>query len=155
RGPPCTATSFSSGGWPFERARTLPGTTLPEDASSLGVPLRVSLRTSRDQVGETRDLGQVAGRGQTGQAERVEGVAGQQLQVVVVGLEPAARFVVEEVALVHGIARAERRIERRVDLVELRHSSENACFAASRVRSTCSSVCASDGNQASNWDGGG
>ena len=34
-------------------------------------------------------------------------------------------------------------------------ASLNAAAAASTVRSMCSFVCASDGNQASNWDGGG
>ena len=40
--------------------------------------------------------------------------------------------------------------------LERAHSiSANAAAAASSVRSTCSGVCASDGNQASNCDGGG
>ena len=34
-------------------------------------------------------------------------------------------------------------------------TSANAAAAASTVRSSCSSLCASDGNQASNCDGGG
>src|SRR5436305_3598305 len=40
-------------------------------------------------------------------------------------------------------------------LAQRAHSSANASRAASTVRSTWASSCASEGNQASNWDGGG
>ena len=112
-------------------------------------------RTSGDQVGQLGHLVEVAGRGEARQAERIEGVAGQQLQVLVLRVESLGGRVVEEIALAYGVDRLQLRIERLVDVVDVAHSSESASFAASMVRSTCSSVCASDGNQASNWDAGG
>jgi len=43
----------------------------------------------------------------------------------------------------------------RLERVHAPDASAKATCAASSVRVTCSSVCASEGNQASNWDGGG
>src|SRR4051794_37142028 len=74
-----------------------------------------------------------------------------------------------QIALVHGLQdevveatvnpglsmRGDRRLGVQLDLWKRAHSSESAAFAAAMVCSTCSSVCASDGNQASNCEAGG
>ena len=130
-------------------------------------------RTLGDQVGEHGDRAQVPPLGQQREPERVQAVAREQRQVAVLGAQHAALAVVLLVAL------ADRREHRRVRALAVgrrvrrdrggeqaalgaqrlreRHGaiSSNAAAAASSVRVRCSGVWASDGNQASNCDGGG
>src|SRR4051794_36940281 len=151
-------------------ARELSRAGGPQLFYQLGTPLRVREGTEGYQVGELGHRLQVAGGGELLQAQRVEGVAGQQAGVLVHALEGTRLLIVEEIALVDRLehegalaveavavgavdrVRAQGGVERRDDLRQSAH--DRAFRAASSVRSTCSSVCASEGNQASYCDGG-
>ena len=138
----------------------------------------------RDQVGELVDRLEVAGAGDSLEPQRVEGVSGEEAQVVVHAGECARLAVVEEVGLADRgereravavrdfevesvVARRLARVgpqalvDRGHDIgqrapVRVRaHSVAKASRAASTVRATCSSLWASEGNHASNWEGGG
>src|SRR5262249_40914495 len=135
----------------------------PELLYKLGPPLRMREGTERYQVSELGHRLQVSGGCELLQSQRVEGVARQEAGVLVHALEGARLLVVEEIALVDSLehegalaleAVAVRAVDRvlaqggvqcRHDLREGAHPS--TLRAASSVRSTCSSVCASDGNQ--------
>ena len=139
----------------------------------------------RDHVGQLGHGVEVTHRGQPVEPERVQAVARQQRQVGVLGTHHAARGVVLEVALADRLdeqrvalaaagaaspcdsgaspgratASASRPPSSRSASASrssaLMRSSANAAAAASTVRAMWSVVWASEGNQASNCEGGG
>src|SRR5438309_1791629 len=154
------------------------GAGIPELLNVLPAPLRLHPGALGDEVRERSNGGQIACLREPREAERVQRVARQETHVRVHAVERAGLRVVQEIGLANGLddERAVRVWDERLEgagsrvgdrvrpkglvgrggqLAERAHRAANASRAASSVRSTCSSSWASDGNQASNGDGGG
>src|SRR3954454_650962 len=154
---------------PCHASSKWPGQSLPGGLRGLWIAVGLGLRAGRDQLREGGDCREITGFGQAVEPQRVQPIARQQSQIGV-GLGDDARVAgVQALTLAdggvgEGLAVVRRPVAERArdesglgheQGVQVAHAiSAKAAAAASAVRSTCSLVWASDGNQASNCEGG-